>query len=323
MTRAHLRDGGHEIFVSYAHENTDWVDALELDKDPASTESASFWIDRRQIHPSDRWDREARQALDRARAAVLLVSSQFLDSPSINKYELPSIMNRYRNKTISVVFVPIGQVNTDEVQDKLKLANIRNIISIPPWSEPLSAVAPRGPCRDIRERIVSAATEPKEVQNLRINIAFQYELKKKLGDGLFSTLYSAYDRQLERDVAIKLLREAHRTTSFKLNDYFTLVKRVAKVTCHSNILSVYSAYLNSDPPHYVVEYVAGEPLHAFLDDYSSGEPRPIGDVKKLLTAIGSAINHAHRKGLHDLNIRPDNIIVGIIPPRMIWTIFST
>jgi hypothetical protein len=87
MTQGHPGDCAHEIFVSYAHENAGWIKALELDKNPASTENASFWVDKDRIHAGDSWKCEAQQALE---TAVLLISGEFLNSPSINGYELPA-----------------------------------------------------------------------------------------------------------------------------------------------------------------------------------------------------------------------------------------
>jgi serine/threonine protein kinase len=300
VTREHSDDGGRLIFVSYAHENKDWIKALGLDQIPASTESASFWLDENRVHAGGEWTSEAREALDRATAAVLLISREFLDSPSISEHELPPIMKRYRNGEICVVFVPIGPVKIDEIETKLQLA-VRNIISIPSWSDPLpTSAAPRP---DIREKIVSAATEPKEVQNLRRNITRQYELEEKLGDGVFSTVFKAHDHQLDRKVLVKLLRQENRAEHFKT------VRKVGSATAHTNILSVYSAYLDADPPHYFVEYVSGQPLHVVLNEYWKTRLVQINHIHEFLRTVGSAITHAHSMGIDDINIKPCNIIV--------------
>ena len=300
MTSEHSEDGAHLIFVSYAHENKDWIRALGLDQTPASTESASFWLDENRVQPGGEWTTGAEEALKFATAAVLLISKDFLDSPSIQKYELPPIMNRYRNGEICVIFVPIGPVDMEEIETKLNLA-VRNIISIPSWGDPLPIIA--APRPDIRESIVSATTEPKEVQNLRRNLAQQYELEKKLGDGVFSTVFKAHDHQLDRKVIVKLLRRENRVEHFKT------VRKVGSATAHTNILSVYGARLDADPPHYFVEYVAGEPLQVVLNKHWNKKLIQVSYIHELLMGLGSAITHAHSMDIYDINIKPCNIIV--------------
>jgi Protein kinase domain/TIR domain len=297
MTRGHPNDGEHLIFVSYAHENKDWIPALGLDR---ITESASFWLDENRIQPGGDWTSEARQALEDATAAVLLISRDFLDSTSITEYELPPIMDRYRSGGICVVFVPIGEVTVDQIEARLQLP-ARNIISIPPWSSPLP---PRAEARSgIRQRILSAATEPREVQNLRRKISPQYELEEHLGNGTFSTVFKAHDHQLDRKVVVKLLSQENRA------EHFNTVRKVGNATAQTNILSVYGAYLDADPPHYFVEYVNGQPLQGILNKYWNGKPVQIEYIHELLKAGASAISHAHSMQIADLNIKPCNFIV--------------
>ena len=302
MTRTSSGKGRREIFVSYAHENGGWITALELNKDPDSTEAASFWLDEDRLQAGDRWTEKAQAALERATAAVLLISPDFLKSKVIREQELPAIMRRYSHGEISVVFVPIGPVRTQEVGNKLKLDHIQNIISIPPWSSPLPPIA--APRPDIRKQIVSAATEPKEVQNLRRNLASHYELQTKIGDGHFSTMFTAYDSQLDREVAVKVLCPTTHDECFK-----QAVIRVAKATDHTNISTVYDAYLDAVPPHYICQYIRGESLTVVLDSGNHGDALPLYYVKEMLEKIGSAISYAHSKDVIDLNIAPNNVLI--------------
>ena len=291
----------HEIFVSYSHDNQDWIEALDLDKALDGLEQATFWIDKNRIHPSDKWNDKAKEALNRATSVVLLVSEQFLNSPSIAKHELPEIARRYKKGEISIVFVPIGQVETEEIGKKIGINNVHNIVSIPPWKDPLPIVAERR--KDIREKIISAAAETPEVQNLRRNIHRKYLLTDHLGDGTLGRVFIAKDSQLEREVAVKLLRCKKCNRQFRES-----VKTIAGATDHTNILTVHGAYLDSDPPHFIRQYVAGYSLRTFLAE-NHGGPVNINWVQGLLKAIGAAINHAHNKQVSNLNIKPSNIIM--------------
>jgi hypothetical protein len=196
MTKPHASDHTPEIFVSHSHENRDWVKALGLDQIPASTENASFWLDENRLYAGDDWTNEAEHAVKRAKAAVLLISRSSLASSPIIEKEVPLIISRYQSGHICVVFVPIGPLCADEIAKKLSLPNINNIISIPGWANPLPIRAE--PRSDIREQIISAATESREVQNLRRTLAGRYALKRRIGNGHFSTLFTSHENQLKR-----------------------------------------------------------------------------------------------------------------------------
>src|SRR5262245_27157668 len=203
-------------------------------------------------------------------------------------------MNRYKEGEISVVFVPIGKLNLDEVSKKLKLAHIHNIVSVPSWSTPLPTTPQRR--EDIREQILSAATEDVVIQNLRRSIQPKYQLKKQLGSGVLGQAFIAIDRQLQREVCIKLL--AHKE---RYRDFQGFVSQVA-TDDHTNILTIYGAYLDADPPHLVRRYVKGTSLRSYLDERRG--PLSARFVQTFLTTIGRAVIHAHDQGVSNLNLKP-------------------
>jgi serine/threonine protein kinase len=286
------------IFVSYSHQDEGWVDALGLDEDPGSTEPAKFWIDRKGLHPGDRWTSNAQNALRRASAAVLLVSRSFLDSTAIRQYELPTILRRWKKGSIAVVFVPIGDINVEEVGNRLALRQVHNVISIPPWSEALRRVTERR--HDIRAQIVSAVTEPEDVQNLRRTLHPNYRLKRFLGSGSMGRVFIAHDRQLDRLVCVKLLHNRGRGADFKES-----VIQASKAADHTFSLKLYEAFLDTDPAHSITQYVPGDTLRTLLD-----KPTPFSPelVQCFLRTIGSAVTYAHSKRVVDLNIKPTNVI---------------
>ncbi len=77
----------NEVFVSYSHRDDAWREELLFTLSPylqRERTKLSIWDDR-EIKPGDKWDQEIRQAIGRARVAVLLVSKYFLAIHNYNK----------------------------------------------------------------------------------------------------------------------------------------------------------------------------------------------------------------------------------------------
>ncbi|OAI40630.1 hypothetical protein AYO38_05610 [bacterium SCGC AG-212-C10] len=94
------------VFISYSHEDREWVDRLEIVLKPyLGGESFDVWDDS-DIRPGQKWSQEIDRALSKARVAVLLVSPDFLASDFISKVELPEILRR-AGQDLTVFWIPI------------------------------------------------------------------------------------------------------------------------------------------------------------------------------------------------------------------------
>ncbi len=99
----------NEVFVSYSHRDDAWREELLFTLSPylqRERTKLSIWDDR-EIKPGDKWDQEIRQAIGRARVAVLLVSKYFLASNYIKNQELPLIFSM-QDDGLRIVWVPIS-----------------------------------------------------------------------------------------------------------------------------------------------------------------------------------------------------------------------
>jgi hypothetical protein len=84
----------NRIFVSYSHKDRDWLDRLKEMIAPYLREAETemdFWDDTR-LETGQQWDVEIHRALERAGVALVLVSSTFLASSYVTKYELPAMI---------------------------------------------------------------------------------------------------------------------------------------------------------------------------------------------------------------------------------------
>src|SRR5689334_20665395 len=82
------------VFVSYSREDREWRRAIQVMLGPHIREGRlELWTDRR-IKAGDDWRERIMAAIERADAALLIVSPDFLDSAFITEHELPALEQR-------------------------------------------------------------------------------------------------------------------------------------------------------------------------------------------------------------------------------------
>lgn len=95
----------HRVFISYSHEDNDWLERLRVHLKPIEREGMiDLWVDTK-IAAGLQWKDAIMQALETARVAVLLVSGQFLASDFIAEHELPKLLDRARSG--GTIIIPV------------------------------------------------------------------------------------------------------------------------------------------------------------------------------------------------------------------------
>jgi hypothetical protein len=96
------------VFISHSHKDSEWLDRLKPLLEPLiHEEQITVWNDT-MLQASQQCDRQIREALARAKVAVLLVSADFLASRLIVEQELPWIMEAAESGEVRVVWIPVG-----------------------------------------------------------------------------------------------------------------------------------------------------------------------------------------------------------------------
>jgi len=129
----------------------------------------------------------------------------------------------------------------------------------------------------------------------------RYELRGELGRGGQGVVHRAWDRHLEREVAIKRLRDPGHNQRVLLEE-----ARLLAHLAHPAIPQVYDRGSSPDGGAFVVmQLVEGRRLGDIVDDLPS-DPAP---RLRLFRGIAGAVAHAHRRGILHRDLKPENIVV--------------
>jgi beta-lactam-binding protein with PASTA domain/tRNA A-37 threonylcarbamoyl transferase component Bud32 len=133
----------------------------------------------------------------------------------------------------------------------------------------------------------------------------RYRLIELLGQGGMATIYRARDSQLERDVAVKVLRaEYGRDPDF--SSRFRQEAQAAAALNHPNVVAVYDYGQDDAGPYIVMELVDGEDLASVIRRTGALPPR---QAARIAADIARALAAAHARGFVHRDVKPGNVLV--------------
>lgn len=132
-----------------------------------------------------------------------------------------------------------------------------------------------------------------------------YQIISLLGEGGMGSVYKAYDLQLERYVAIKiinpkLIKDPHFIERFRFE-----AKNQAKLN-HPNIVTVYGFIETREATGFVMEFVDGSTISQLINNY--GRLDLIYSLR-VMQQVLLAIEYAHSMGFIHRDLKPSNIII--------------
>lgn len=126
-----------------------------------------------------------------------------------------------------------------------------------------------------------------------------------LGSGGMGDVFAAYDPQLDRKIALKLLRAEGEARDERGRDRLLReAKAVAKVS-HPNVVLVYDTGTYDDRVFVAMEFVGGQTLAAWLGE----RPRARREILAVFAAAGRGLAAAHAAGLVHRDFKPQNVMV--------------
>ncbi len=139
----------------------------------------------------------------------------------------------------------------------------------------------------------------------------RYRIDDILGQGGLSAVYKAYDPNLKRVVAIKLIH-AHLADDPKFMVRFEEEAAAVAQLRHANIVQVFDFNHDHDLYYMVQEFVAGETLQQRLRRLSKSNRRmPLDEAIGYILNMCDATGYAHKRGLVHRDIKPANIMIDI------------
>ena len=137
-------------------------------------------------------------------------------------------------------------------------------------------------------------------------LARRYRLDRRLGRGGMGTVYRALDTSLEREVALKLIRD-DLMGSPEAAERFKREAKAAAALTHPNLVTLYD--FNVDSSHrafLVMELLSGVTLRQHIRNRRRLEP---ADVLPIIRGLCAAMAVAHQRGLIHRDLKPENIFL--------------
>jgi serine/threonine protein kinase/Tfp pilus assembly protein PilF len=131
----------------------------------------------------------------------------------------------------------------------------------------------------------------------------RFMILETLGAGGMGIVYAAYDPELDRKVALKLIRPDRADDSARVR-LIREAQAMARLT-HPNVVAVYDTGIHGRGIYLVMEYVEG----TTLDGWLAAEARSWEEVRAAFLELGSGVAAAHAVGLIHRDLKPGNVLV--------------
>jgi serine/threonine-protein kinase len=135
-----------------------------------------------------------------------------------------------------------------------------------------------------------------------------FKIQERIGSGGFGVVYRAFDTNLERSVAIKMLPPKLAKAGQGLMDRFLREARSAAKLAHANIVTIHQICAYKETFYIVMELIDGGALHERLQAQPQKHYQPV-EATRIVRAAAEGIGHAHRRGIIHRDIKPGNIMM--------------
>ncbi len=161
----------------------------------------------------------------------------------------------------------------------------------------LNGAVPRGLAPEVSEALYDTA-------KLELPRFRRYEIIERLGEGGVAIVYRALDRELHREVALKVLRPRAKSFETMRQRFYRECTAAARLA-HPNLVTLHDACEEDGHMYLVMELVKGKTLTELMPQARRALPSMI----RLLATVSRAVHYAHQNGIIHRDLKPANIIV--------------
>lgn len=137
-------------------------------------------------------------------------------------------------------------------------------------------------------------------------LAGRYKIIERIGGGGMALVYKAQDILLNRNVAIKVLRQQFVHDEEFIRRFRREAQSAASLS-HSNVVSIYDVGQEEEVHYIVMEYIEGQNLNEIIKERA---PLQVEEAVRIATQICDALGHAHHNQIIHRDIKPHNILIG-------------
>lgn len=131
----------------------------------------------------------------------------------------------------------------------------------------------------------------------------RFQIREKLGDGGFGDVYQAYDPRLDRDVALKVLKE--KDPGERVMQRFFREARAAARLKHPNIVGVLDSGSDGGRCWIAYEFVDGRTLSRLVES----QRLSIAGAVAIARELAAAVEHSHEQGIFHRDLKPANVMI--------------
>ena len=137
-------------------------------------------------------------------------------------------------------------------------------------------------------------------------LAGRYKVIERIGGGGMALVYKAQDILLNRNVAIKVLRQQFVHDEEFIRRFRREAQSAASLS-HPNVVSIYDVGQEDDIHYIVMEYIEGNNLNEIIKERA---PLQVDEAVRIASQICDALDHAHHNQIIHRDIKPHNILIG-------------
>ena len=134
--------------------------------------------------------------------------------------------------------------------------------------------------------------------------ASRYEIIKILGEGGMGAVYKARDRELDREVALKVIRP-ELANDPEILQRFKQELILARQVTDRNIIRIFDLGEDGRTKFITMEYIEGQNLHQILSQRRKLE---VAEAVNIMEQVAAGLAAAHREGIIHRDLKPGNIM---------------